>query len=64
MQRRIREVQTEQQMCIHKENLTELDIYHRILRYETESPVRPEEKRNWFVCIQFQIQKLYGGHDE
>lgn len=33
MQRRIREVQTEQQMCIHKENLTELDIYHRILRY-------------------------------
>lgn len=32
VQRRIREVQTEQQMCIHKENLTELDIYHRILR--------------------------------
>lgn len=32
VQRRIREVQVEQQMCIHKEQLTELDIYHRILR--------------------------------
>lgn len=32
VQKRIREVQTEQQMCIHKEQLTELDIYHRILR--------------------------------
>lgn len=34
MQRRIREVQKDQQMCIHKENLTELDIYHRILRFK------------------------------
>lgn len=33
IQRKIREVQSEQQMCIHKEQLTELDIYHRILRY-------------------------------
>lgn len=33
IQKRIREVQAEQQMCIHKEHLTELDIYHRILRY-------------------------------
>lgn len=32
VQKRIREVQMEQQMCIHKEQLTELDIYHRILR--------------------------------
>lgn len=32
IQKRIREVQAEQQMCIHKEHLTELDIYHRILR--------------------------------
>lgn len=32
VQRRIREVQVEQQMCVHKEQLTELDIYHRILR--------------------------------
>lgn len=32
VQRKIREVQSEQQMCIHKEQLTELDIYHRILR--------------------------------
>lgn len=33
VQRKIREVQSEQQMCIHKEQLTELDIYHRILRW-------------------------------
>uniref|UniRef100_A0A6B2EAH5 Autophagy-related protein 9 n=1 Tax=Phlebotomus kandelakii TaxID=1109342 RepID=A0A6B2EAH5_9DIPT len=34
VQRRVREVQSEQQMCIHKEQLTELDIYHRILRFK------------------------------
>ncbi|RXG68474.1 Autophagy-related protein 9A [Armadillidium vulgare] len=34
VQRRLMEVQVEQRMCIHKESLTELDIYHRILRYE------------------------------
>lgn len=34
IQRRIREVQVEQQMCIHKDQLSELDIYHRILRYK------------------------------
>ncbi|XP_067005756.1 autophagy-related protein 9A isoform X2 [Anabrus simplex] len=34
IQRRIREVQLEQQMCIHKQDLSELDIYHRILRYK------------------------------
>lgn len=34
IQKRIREVQTEQKMCIHKDNLTELDIYHRILRFK------------------------------
>jgi len=33
IQRKVREVQLEQQMCIHKRDLTELDIYHRILRY-------------------------------
>lgn len=33
VQKRMREVQLEQQMCIHKKDLTELDIYHRILRY-------------------------------
>ncbi|XP_017773078.1 PREDICTED: autophagy-related protein 9A [Nicrophorus vespilloides] len=32
VQTRIRAVQLEQQMCIHKKELTELDIYHRILR--------------------------------
>lgn len=32
VQTRIRRVQLEQQMCIHKRELTELDIYHRILR--------------------------------
>ncbi|XP_056630405.1 autophagy-related protein 9A [Diorhabda sublineata] len=31
---KIKEVQLEQQMCIHKRELTELDIYHRILRQE------------------------------
>jgi autophagy-related protein 9 len=32
LQKRLRDVQREQQMCIHKQDLTELDIYHRILR--------------------------------
>jgi len=32
IQRRTREVQRVQQMCIHKTELSELDIYHRILR--------------------------------
>lgn len=34
VQRRLLDVQKEQQMCIHKLELTELDIYHRILRYK------------------------------
>lgn len=32
VQTKVRAVQLEQQMCIHKRELTELDIYHRILR--------------------------------
>lgn len=34
VQRKMQEVQKEQQMCIHKQELTELDIYHRILRFK------------------------------
>ncbi|XP_039280518.1 autophagy-related protein 9A isoform X1 [Nilaparvata lugens] len=34
VQKRVREVQLEQQMCIHKKDLTQLDIYHRILRFK------------------------------
>ncbi|KAF5300763.1 hypothetical protein FQA39_LY11008 [Lamprigera yunnana] len=34
VQTRARAVQLEQQMCIHKRELTELDIYHRILRQQ------------------------------
>ncbi|KAG8236438.1 hypothetical protein J437_LFUL016965 [Ladona fulva] len=34
VQKRVREVQLEQQMCIHKQDLSELDIYHRILRFK------------------------------
>ena len=34
VQCRVREVQQEQQMCIHKADLSELDIYHRILRFK------------------------------
>ncbi|KAJ8920681.1 hypothetical protein NQ315_004820 [Exocentrus adspersus] len=34
IQTKIIAVQLEQQMCIHKRELTELDIYHRILRQE------------------------------
>ncbi|XP_056007904.1 autophagy-related protein 9A-like isoform X2 [Ostrea edulis] len=34
VQRCLLEVQKEQQMCIHKQELTELDIYHRILRFK------------------------------
>lgn len=34
VQTRVRAVQIEQQMCIHKKELTELDIYHRILRQQ------------------------------
>ena len=32
IQQRLRIAQQEFQMCIHKSDLTELDIYHRILR--------------------------------
>ncbi|XP_012230938.1 autophagy-related protein 9A [Linepithema humile] len=34
IQKRVIEVQKEQEMCIHKRELTELDIYHRILRHK------------------------------
>ncbi|XP_055912674.1 autophagy-related protein 9A [Eupeodes corollae] len=34
IKKKIREVQSEQHMCIDKEQLTELDIYHRILRFK------------------------------
>ncbi|XP_046420102.1 autophagy-related protein 9A isoform X1 [Neodiprion fabricii] len=34
VQRRVRDVQIDQQMCIHKRELSELDIYHRILRFK------------------------------
>ncbi|ALC41428.1 Atg9 [Drosophila busckii] len=34
IQQRTRKVQSEQHMCIDKEMLTELDIYHRILRFK------------------------------
>lgn len=34
VQKKVREVQKEQEMCIHKKELTELDIYHRILRFK------------------------------
>ncbi|KAG5682488.1 hypothetical protein PVAND_011839 [Polypedilum vanderplanki] len=34
IQRRIRDAQSEIQLCVHKNNLTELDIYHRILRFQ------------------------------
>lgn len=34
IQTKIKQVQLEQQMCIHKKEITELDIYHRILRQE------------------------------
>lgn len=33
VEQRVMEVQVEERMCIHKEVLTELDIYHRILRF-------------------------------
>ncbi|XP_030624289.1 autophagy-related protein 9B isoform X2 [Chanos chanos] len=34
VQQRLISLQREQQMCIHKKELTELDIYHRILRFK------------------------------
>lgn len=34
VQARLIQLQREQQMCIHKKELTELDIYHRILRFK------------------------------
>lgn len=34
VQKKVIEVQKEQEMCIHKKDLTELDIYHRILRFK------------------------------
>uniref|UniRef100_A0A0K2TJ06 Autophagy-related protein 9 n=1 Tax=Lepeophtheirus salmonis TaxID=72036 RepID=A0A0K2TJ06_LEPSM len=34
VQKRLVEAQTKHSMCIHKEKLSELDIYHRILRFK------------------------------
>ncbi|KAK7110054.1 autophagy-related protein 9A-like [Littorina saxatilis] len=34
VQTRVLEVQKEHQMCVHKRELTQLDIYHRILRFK------------------------------
>ena len=34
VQRRLIDAQKEYMMCIHKEQLTDLDIYHRILRFK------------------------------
>lgn len=34
IQDRVREAQPEHHMCVHKQEINELDIYHRILRYE------------------------------
>lgn len=34
VQKLMLDVQKEQQMCIHKQELTQLDIYHRILRFK------------------------------
>ena len=34
VQKRLIGAQSEHLMCIHKDHLTELDIYHRILRYQ------------------------------
>ena len=34
VQARLLEVQKVQQMCVHKADLTQLDIYHRILRFK------------------------------
>ncbi|CAL1538792.1 unnamed protein product [Lymnaea stagnalis] len=34
VQLRLLEVQKEQQICIHKQELTQLDVYHRILRFK------------------------------
>lgn len=33
IQDRVREAQPEHHMCVHKQEITELDIYHRILRF-------------------------------
>ena len=33
VQNKLKEVQKELMMCIHKHDLTDLDIYHRILRF-------------------------------
>lgn len=32
VQDRVREAQPEHHMCVHKQEINELDIYHRILR--------------------------------
>lgn len=42
VQARIVEIQKEHQICIHKKELTELDIYHRILRFKNYMVSRSE----------------------
>lgn len=51
VQKKIREVQSEIQMSINKEQLTELDIYHRILRYVRVDSSRFTADRNSFTNL-------------
>lgn len=51
VQARIVEIQKEHQICIHKKELTELDIYHRILRF-----------KNYMVCCLISLTSGWENH--
>ena len=53
VQRRLLEVQKEQQMCIHKQELTELGLYRRVTELG-ENPI-------WFLLYRFIHYNLSGG---
>ncbi|CAG0885065.1 unnamed protein product [Darwinula stevensoni] len=64
VQTRLREVQHEHEMCIHKQDLTELDIYNRILRSETCSYIVLSELDNmtWHE-VQTRLREVQHEHE-
>ena len=58
VQEKLITAQTEHMMCIHKQELTPLDVYHRILRYGITS------LGNCLYSSSCQIHQLPGGHGE
>ena len=57
VQKRLLAAQSEYMMCIHKEELTELDVHHRILRYQNDIMIACLTMNN-HLCFTLKIDLL------